>query len=393
MKVLITNHHLLDYTGSEIFTLELSKFLKKKGFDVFVYSKFINKLSSKFKELEIPLITNLELIKKIKFDIAHVHHNISAYEVRYFFPNLPIIYLSHGIIPFLEQPPITILDIDISYYLAVSEEVKKNLILNYKIPKEKVEIFRNIVDSKIFFPISEINEKPKNALILSSKIDSQTESIIREALYKLNIKLNIVGQRFGMIEYYEIPKHINNADIVFSLGRGVIETMMCGRIPIVYDYQGGDGVVTTKNIKEIMKNNFSGRRYKLKFTVNSLIKEINKYEKESAKELRNYALKYFDGETNTKKLIKIYEKVINIPIKKLDKKQYQKLENIIQIIDETKGYAYNFSNNLINDLYSNINKQESYIQNLETQLNTIKSAKFFKLWQTYCAIRKKIIGR
>jgi len=38
-------------------------------------------------------------------------------------------------------------------------------------------------------------------------------------------------------------------------------------------------------------------------------------------------------------------------------------------------------------------QQQLYIQNLETQLNTIKSAKFFKLWQKYCAIRKKIIGR
>jgi len=47
----------------------------------------------------------------------------------------------------------------------------------------------------------------------------------------------------------------------------------------------------------------------------------------------------------------------------------------------------------IKKLEDQINHLQNQTKNLETQLQTIKSAKFFKLWQTYCVIRKKIIGR
>lgn len=37
MKILITNHHLLDYAGSEIYMLNLAKGLKRFGHDIIEY--------------------------------------------------------------------------------------------------------------------------------------------------------------------------------------------------------------------------------------------------------------------------------------------------------------------------------------------------------------------
>lgn len=48
-------------------------------------------------------------------------------------------------------------------------------------------------------------------------------------------------------------------------------------------------------------------------------------------------------------------------------------------------------NQEIENLKNQLNQTHLHIQNLEAQLNTIKSAKFFKLWQTYCSIMK-ILG-
>jgi hypothetical protein len=36
---------------------------------------------------------------------------------------------------------------------------------------------------------------------------------------------------------------------------------------------------------------------------------------------------------------------------------------------------------------------EEYIKNLEKTINDIKKSKFFQLWQAYCRIRDKILGR
>jgi len=38
LNILITNHHLLDFTGSEVFTFTLADFLKRAGHNVTIYS-------------------------------------------------------------------------------------------------------------------------------------------------------------------------------------------------------------------------------------------------------------------------------------------------------------------------------------------------------------------
>lgn len=45
------------------------------------------------------------------------------------------------------------------------------------------------------------------------------------------------------------------------------------------------------------------------------------------------------------------------------------------------------------ELKKKVSALEEQVQNLESILNKIKSAKFFRLWQAYCRLRKTIIGR
>ena len=73
-----------------------------------------------------------------------------------------MIFVSHGVLSpqaSLEQPPSV--NADIQKYIAVSEEVKENLVLNHQISSENVAIVRNFVDAKRFSPKREINERPK----------------------------------------------------------------------------------------------------------------------------------------------------------------------------------------------------------------------------------------
>ena len=83
-----------------------------------------------------------------------------------------------------------------------------------------------------------------------------------------------IGEEPGAIHQDDLASRLNEADIVFTLGRGAIETMMCGRIPIIFDYQGGDGMVTPENIHELMTCNFSGRLYGRNYRVEEMIDEI-----------------------------------------------------------------------------------------------------------------------
>ncbi len=352
-NILITNHQLLDYTGSEIYTFTLADQLIKHGHQVTVFTKYADKILNLFETNNIKVVTSIDNIKNEQFDVAHVHHNLMAIEVRYHFPKLPMIFLSHGVIPFLEQPPI--IDLGISKYISVSEEVKENLI-SKGIDKDNIEVVGNIVDPTYFFPISEINEKPKQALIISNKMNLEIEKTIKEACNWLNIKTEFVGRRFNEVPPPEMATHINNADIVFTLGRGIVEAMMCERIPIIFDRNGGDGIVTSENVEVYMKKNFSGRTNNKMFTVQELIAEIEKYNKTDAKILCKTAKKYFSPQ-NVNKLLNIYSKAIENNFS-------------IEMSNEKKAIAETIFNTILEtNRYNAVMKERHNNQKVKTKIN------------------------
>lgn len=375
MRILLSNHHLTDYTGSEIFTFTIAKFLKKRGHKAIVYSKFVDKMLPFFEKENISVINNLETIKNINFDLASVSHNINACEIRYYFPKLLIIYLAQGIMPVLEQPPT--LNLSISLFLAISNSVRNNLIKK-GIAKNKIKIFRNLVDENLFKSTNELNQIPKKALILSNHHSKNKEKVIKSALTSLKINYQFVGQGYQVIKPTNLPGYINGVDVVISLGRGAIGTMMCGRIPIIFDYLGGDGIVTVDNFTTLMKNNFSGSFYRHQYTADELIAEIKKYKKEEGRELRKLAIKYYGANKNIDKLIEIYQTYKNTKVKPLTTDENYQLRIFVEQIKETKKY----SENII--LTKSILKQLNY-------LNIIKISKFYKLWRLYYLIKDKFL--
>jgi len=307
LKILITNHQLQEYSGSDVFTAVLVGLLKRQGHDVTVYSRYLGKIALRLAASGIRVIDDLEKLIDDDFDIAHVHHNINAIEIRQKFPMVPIVFLSHGVLPFLEKPPR--IEVNITAFLAVSEEVRDQLVLS-GVDHHKVVIYRNLIDSQKFCQYKPIHHKPVKALVLSNKIDKNHEETIRKACADLNINCRFVGLGFGIVEQDHLPFVINEADIVFSLGRGVMEAMLCGRIPIVYDYSGGDGMVTPDNFHELKQYNFSGRRYGKQFSVQELKDEIKRYDPSFAVVLRDLAMNEYDAHHRIDDLIKIYNRVI-----------------------------------------------------------------------------------
>jgi glycosyltransferase involved in cell wall biosynthesis len=333
MRILIANHHYFDLTGTETFVYTLAKSLKTKGSSVTIYAPYIGGLIvQKTKELGIAVVDDLKLINTGDFDIAHVSHNLIAYKIRAWSLDIPMVFLSHGILPFLEQPPVD--DLNISAYLSVSEEVRDNLI-GTGVAREKILIFRNIIDTARFHPGSPINPSPQRALINSRRIDADTRAIIEAACARLQINLVSIGDT-GKVAF-DVEKAINEVDIVFSLGRGILESMSCGRASIVLDYNGGDGIVTPANIDEIQKCNFSGRRFGLKFDSDTLVAEIRKYSQELGKIGRDIIIDRFSSDKNVDKLLILYKNAIeSFETAEINERA---LNQLVNIIHETHAYS------------------------------------------------------
>ncbi len=337
LRVLLTNHQLLDFTGSELFTYTVADFLRREGHEVVVYSRYVDKIGRRLRGIGVRVVQDLDEIAGERFDIAHVHHNLNAMEIRHRFPQLPIIMVSHGVLPFLEQPPAV--DLRIARYLAVSEEVRENL-LSRGVPAGTVSVFRNVVDSQRFSPTCPIREKPERALVLSSRLDSGRERTVREAFSALGILGRFVGGRFGEADPSLLPSYINEADIVFSLGRGAVEAMLCGRIPVIYDYLGADGLVTPGNLGDLMARNFSGRTHRTEYTPAQLADEIRQYRREYGWQLRTLALEHFDAGTRMPGLIRIYHEALSVAVPEMSTRDKEQLSAFVETVRETRNYSY-----------------------------------------------------
>ncbi len=308
MNILLTNHQLADFAGSEMYTFELAKGLKKAGHSVIVYSRYVDKFLPLFEQEDIRLVTNLSSIAYLHFDVAHVHHNINAIEIRQHFPQLPIFFMAHGTTTFLEFPPQV--EINVSQYAAVSERVKNVNLRQHGIPARSIITLNGIIDETRFSPVSPIHSLPKKALVISNHLDEKTVQPIQVACQQLGIQLTCIGRYFKPVSNFDLPDYINQADLVFTLGRGAMEAMMCGRIPFILDYKGGDGVVTTENFKDLEYFHFNGNLYHRQFTAEQIVTELKKYKPENGLKLRQLAVKKYGVAKNVQKLVKIYQKTI-----------------------------------------------------------------------------------
>jgi GT2 family glycosyltransferase len=291
LKILVTNNHLIGLGGSETFTYTVTKELVSRGHEVDVFtfakglmsnriSEFANVVDEPAKEYDLILINHNSCLRKLD--------GVNGYKI----------FTSHGIYPALEQP-----EKGANLYVSISEEVKGHLANK----SFESELIYNGVDCERFSPKKPIRKELKKIFSLCQGRFAQ--DVLRQACKILGVELMETksGQREWNIEDY-----INEADLVVSLGRGAYESMACGRNILVYDARPyglnncGDGMLTSENTEELLKNNLSGRNKQIAFDVAGIVAELKKYDYEQGERNRQFALENFDIKKQVDKYINFY---------------------------------------------------------------------------------------
>lgn len=307
LSILLATNHLSGWTGSETLLLTVVEYLHQHGYELTIYCRDIDlEWAKKQIASDIRIVSDLSVIRDELFSLAHVQHNSCLVDIRAEFPNLPILFSSLGVLPFLEQPPP--FDCGVTHYLAISEEVQNNLVTR-GIEKEKINIIHNLVNEHRFYPQREIRHRLEKILVLSYKIDDAKKLMLYKAAASIGASIRFSGGPGEKLTQNQLPDAINDADVVVSLGRGVIETMLCGRIPLIFDSHGGDGLVTPKNLDLLSRYNFSGRLNHYDYSISDLITELKKYQQNHGNSLREMALLRFGLEANMPHLIALYKTV------------------------------------------------------------------------------------
>ncbi len=401
MKILITNFYLCQYTGSELFTKGLALELQKRGHEVFIYSPVLGVIADEIRKKGITVTNNIIGLKKIDFDVIHAQHNTTAVIARSVFSDVPMIFMSHGVIPKLEQPPS--IDLGIQNYLSVSEEVRNNFIQNHNISDDRIKLVRNFVDAEKFYAFNKVDKKPKNLLVLSNHYIPKVKEVVEKACIELDINVLHVGLPNNSVK--NVEKWINKADIVVTIGRGVLESMACERNVIVFDMHGGDGMINEDNFFNFRKNSLSGRFSGKEYSVEDFKKEILKYNPDSGKRLRELVVKENGVDNVVSKLENVYKeaknKKFNSKIKKLElfneinflEGSYDflfKTREGLELIISEKDNEIEKQLTLNKNKNKKIKKQESIIQQKEQDINLIKQSKFWIIRNIYIHYKDSI---
>lgn len=294
-RILITNHGLSNYNGSEIYCYYLAKELSKKH-DIYIYSPNFGKVSNKMKKFAKLLPNPIG-----SFDIILYNHNNTYNE------NLKSkcrIYTIHGIFPKLEKP---ILGLDA--YVAISHEIKsyyKGLNPTY-IP--------NGIDINKYNEIKKYKKKDFKNLLYLSNYNNNFSRLLFLVSLSLGLKYKRLGGA-GKKSKFEIVDDLNWADIVVAVGRSALEAMSCDKKLIIADKRnyanyGMDGFLKKEIVNKSSENNFTGRALRKKINFFSIRKEIKEALKSNENWEREYIIENHNISIISESYLSLAKKIIN----------------------------------------------------------------------------------
>lgn len=273
MKILMGNNSLSLLAGSETWTETLAKQFQKLGHQVTVYSPHLGLIATKLEAAGIKCTNQLETESGIKpfssvfveeagrnFDVIICNHYEITKALHQAYPNLPIIATVHGILHQSENseiwPEHPVTEFKVDQYVSVSEEVQEVLKRDYQL--ESI-VIRNFIDLERFKKIGKIKKKPEVMLINSNYwgVEDPINHVIKEVANHYKAKLMGVGVSFA--QTYEVDEVMRDADVVFGMGRSILEGIAMGKLAVCHGRWGTGGVITPANYEEIRVKNFSGR--------------------------------------------------------------------------------------------------------------------------------------
>lgn len=322
-KVLITNHHLVNYAGSELNVFDLARTLELFKYDVTVATFEYNyPIKEIFEDNQIKVINVLEADDECKiYDLIWSQHSPLLYY--YIFEKKiraqKIIFSSLSPFEPLEVPPAFVNDLTLC--LANSQETKEQL-LNEGVNENNIYILNNTVTNEFFDSYNDERVMKLNKIcIISNHIPPEIYESIKIFKDK-GVQVDIFGKK----HWFELvtPEKIKEYDCIISIGRSIQYGLAIGIPVYCYDKFGGPGWIHLNNIEQAEFYNFSGRCTNKRKTPEEIVNEIFwNYESIFLQrfQLHFYALKYSLDE-NLKKIFKIIAKRNDVCIDKIFEEYY-----------------------------------------------------------------------
>ena len=263
MKVLVTNHHLVDRAGSELASIEIAGGLVKRGHEVCLFTMRSGALAEYAeRQTGLRVLTPADLVELRDFepDVLHVHHWPTLCRLQSMGISVPWTIGFLGVRPALENPPSALRSPP--PWWAVSEEALENV---RQIPgwaESSGLLVRNwCPDESMTGSVRPPSLRLRRILVVSHHFPEDLWQGLRTACDSLGARLEKVGLPERSVEV--TAELLAEFDAVVTLGRTAILALTVGIPVMVADHHGADGWITPSNVEQLAWRNFSGRTHRI----------------------------------------------------------------------------------------------------------------------------------
>lgn len=273
-RALVLTNALNSFAGSEVLVLEVAETLEKLGFSVDVHCNlFSNKMKRSASKMlsicdsdEFPNIFNYEFVWSQHSVLALA---IGAHDIpKHSKTKIISVHLS-------PTTPLELIGFNTAKlvgatFLANSNETLQKLIA-LGVPKSEMINFYNACPNAYSVEEISVNTTPKKILIVSNHAPYELINA-SNILKKSGFSVKIIGKNFRRARV--LPRDIQNADAVISIGKTVQYALQASKPVFCYDHFGGPGWLNKENFLKAEAFNFSGRCCSTLKSANQIANEI-----------------------------------------------------------------------------------------------------------------------
>ncbi len=283
-KVLITQGQLVNYSGSEIITLELAEHLSSLGVEVTILTHFFSKpVSTEFKNLPNVrvVVSGTDDARNIDvkdFDLLWVHHLTFTRSMVRQLANRgsrPAVVFHHmSKSEPLEFPLMSEAENKLADAVAFnSQETYDDLhAQGAEFDREKVVILGNPAPDAFADDAHHHGAEVRTVAVVSNH---PPKELIDAAglLSKRGVQVDLFGRMESGTTARVTPELLSKYDVVVSIGKTVQYCIVAGIPVYCYDRFGGPGFLNAANFPLSRQNNFSGRGFHEK-TAEQIVAEV-----------------------------------------------------------------------------------------------------------------------
>jgi hypothetical protein len=252
VRVLIAYESLVDYAGTETYILTIARQLLALGHEVVVYARTLGPMADFMRAEKIAVIGEADALPEA-CDAVLAQDAASAYEMRDRYPDAACVCTVHSRGFALSIPPQVG---GICGAVVVFNDRVRRFVEQAAFHAPIVRL-RQPIELKRFGVLGRQSTGLHRALVLSNYLRGPQAQLLKDACANVGAELVTVGAHGAPMAR---PEHaIADADMVFGLGRSILEAMAGRRAAYVYGVAGVDGWVTPDNYAGLEADGFAGQ--------------------------------------------------------------------------------------------------------------------------------------